>query len=103
VIPIELTMQPHREKPQLYFASWPDGEVQLPNIPESLLDLVPYMLARLLLDQGYNPARLLIVRLQGADYELMRAPLGIVAAKPRLSTTPVERPAHSLPCEGYCP
>jgi hypothetical protein len=99
--PIELIVQPHCENSQFYFASWDDGEASrlLPGIPETMLDLAPYMMARLLLEQGYNPARLLIVRLAGADYELMRAPLGIVAAKPRLSTTPVEQPTRAFRAE----
>ena len=96
-IPIELVTQPHPENPQYYYASWPDGETfQLPPIPESLLDLVPYMLARLLFERGYNPARLLVISLRGADYDLMRAPLGLVAAKPQLSAAPVEHPTHAL-------
>jgi hypothetical protein len=43
---------------------------------------------------GYDVDRQLIVKLQGSDRELMRAPLGVVAATPLLNTDkPVPR-AH---------
>ena len=75
--PIELTVlpDPHNGSPH-YMVCWPDDESGPTCIPEIYLDLAPFMAARFLLSQGYNPQRLLIVRLQGADYELLRAPLG---------------------------
>jgi hypothetical protein len=86
----------------IYHVRWDDGcwhhkEILLANIPEPWLDLLPYMAARRLLDGEYSLDRLLIVRLQGADLELMRAPLGVVAATPLLNTNkPVTQPAHYL-------
>ena len=61
----------------------------LTNIPEVLLDIIPYMVARKLLSHGNHPDRMLIVKLRGADFELMRAPLGILAATPVLNDKPV--------------
>jgi hypothetical protein len=75
-----------------YHAPRDDGsdKIFLANIPLSWLDLVAYMVARKLLDEGgYDVERQLIVRLQGADRELMRAPLGVVAATPLLN---IDRP-----------
>ena len=82
--PIELTVIPH---PHIgsshYMACWPDDEPGLTGISES--DLAPFVAARFLLSQGYNPQQLLIVR--GADYELLRAPLGAAAAMPMVNAT----------------
>ena len=82
--PIELTVIPHNGSPH-YMVAWPDDESGLTGIPEIYLDLAPFMAARFLLSQGYNPQRLLIVRLKGADYELLRAPLA--AAMPVVNAT----------------
>jgi hypothetical protein len=69
----------------------------LANIPDTWLDLIPYMVARRLLEQGNNPDQLLIVRLRGADFDLMRAPLGVVAATPLLNIDkPVSKPTHCI-------
>ena len=73
------------------WCAWPDDESGLTGIPEIYLDLAPFMAARFLLSQGYNPQRLLIVRLQGADYELLRAPLGAAAAMPMVNATVARR------------
>jgi hypothetical protein len=65
-------------------------KIFLANIPLSWLDIVGFMVARKLVDEGgYDLDRELIVRLQGADRDLTRAPLGIVAATPLLNTKPV--------------
>jgi hypothetical protein len=98
MIPFELMVEPQPESCCCYQVRWCDGEpdsVMLANIPEPWLDLIPFMVARRLLEQGSNPDRLLIVRLCGADFDLMRAPLGVVAAPPLLDK-PVTRPAHCL-------
>jgi hypothetical protein len=50
--------------------------------------------ARFLLSQGYNSQRLLIVRLQGADYELLRAPLA--SAMPVVNATPASQATRSI-------
>jgi hypothetical protein len=101
--PIELILRYHSEPDcacALYAAFWPDGELfALLGIPEIWLDLAPFLAARILLEQGYNVAREFILRLEGADYELMRAPLGRVAATPVLSSEPVTRPAHAFIAE----
>ena len=78
--PIELTVTPHQDDHSLYRAGWADGDTLLSHIPEPWLDLMGFLIARRLLEQGYDVNRLLVVRLQGADYELMRAPLGAAAA-----------------------
>ena len=66
----------------------------LTNIPEVLLDIIPYVVARKLLSGGSYPER--IVKLRGADFELMHAPLGIVAATPVLNDKPVTESTRSL-------
>lgn len=68
---------------------WSECDIVLANIPAPMLDLIPYMAARKLIDYGYNPNRLLIVRIRGGDVDLMRAPPGLVAAPPRLGTKPI--------------
>lgn len=80
-----------------YTVYWGDGDLELAGIPEVYLDLIPFMLARKLLSLGYSARRLLVVRLQGADYEMVRAPLGAVAATPLVNVqAPVSRPAHAV-------
>lgn len=94
---IELTALPHSDDPWLYKVCWPDGDVQLSHIPEPWLDLMGFLVARRLLEQGYDVNRLLIVRLQGADFELMRAPLGAAAATPLINVAaPVKQAAHAV-------
>jgi len=96
--PIELTVipHPHNSSPH-YMVCWPDDESGLTRIPEIYLNLAPFMVARFLPSRGYNPQRLLIVRLQGADYELLRAPLGAAAAMPKVNVTaPVSQGTRSI-------
>jgi hypothetical protein len=96
--PIVLIVEEHPNASMFYRIAWIDGEPLRPieNVPEILLDLTPFIAARKLLADGYHPERMLIIQLRGADFELMRAPLGIVAATPRLNDTPVTDPARSL-------
>jgi hypothetical protein len=93
---IEITVVPQREDCR-YRACWPDGETLLTQVPESFLDLIGFMLARRLLEQGYAVERIFIVRLQGADFELMRCPLGTAAAAPLINyAAPVKGPTRAL-------
>ena len=65
-------------------------KIFLGNIPLPWLDIVSFMIARKLVDEGgYDLDSELVVKLQGSDRELMHAPLGIVAATPLLSAKPV--------------
>jgi hypothetical protein len=67
-------------------------KIFLANIPLSWVDIISFMIARKLMDEGgYNVDRQLIIKLQGADRELMHAPLGIVAATPLPNTKPVSQ------------
>jgi hypothetical protein len=102
--PIEMNVEEQNEyQYRVRYDAWQyheprdDGsdKIFLANIPLSWLDIVAYMVARKLLDEGgYDVDRQLIVKLQGSDRELMRAPLGVVAATPLLNTDkPVPR-AH---------
>jgi hypothetical protein len=77
--PIELTAAPIRHCEgafPAYELRWADGVLLLDRIMEPWLDLAGFMAARVLLAQGYGPHRLLLVRLQGVDYVLMRASAG---------------------------
>ena len=77
------------------------GDTLLSHIPEPWLDLMGFLIARRLLEQGYNVNRLLVVRLQGADFDLMRAPLGAAAATPLVnSAAPVKRAAYAMSRRG---
>jgi hypothetical protein len=81
----------------LYMACWNDGEPLVHHLPECWLDLMPFLAARRLLEQGYNLQRLLIVRLHGADLDMVRASLGAVAATPLVNTAaPVKAPLHCV-------
>jgi hypothetical protein len=91
---IELIVVPRG--PMQCDAQWLDGEPSLCGIPECWLDLMPFLLAHKLIEQGYDAERALIVHLEGADYDLMRAPLGLVAATPTLSAIPVEHGARCI-------
>jgi hypothetical protein len=93
--PIELLVE---EQPgtECYRVRWRNNEIFIANIPNVWLYLVPYMAALKLWEQGYHVDRLLIVRLRGSDFDLMRARLGFVAAPPLLNTKPVTKPQH--PC-----
>jgi hypothetical protein len=92
-----LTVDHHPGNGLVYMACWSDGEPQVQGIPEHWLDLMPFMVARVLIAQGYDPGRLLVVQLRGADRDMCRAPLGAVAATPVANTAaPVRSPAHSV-------
>jgi len=93
MIDIELTAMPHPDDALLYKACWDDGDDLVANVPYPYLDLLPFMIARTLLERGYDLKRLLVVRLRGADYEMARAPLGQLAATPTVNTArPVTHP-----------
>jgi hypothetical protein len=98
-IPFQLIVEEQPGSDGCYRVRWCDDEpknIFLANIPPSWLDLIPYMVARKLLEQGNNPERLLIVKLRGADFDLMRSPLGVVAAPPLLNTNkPVTQRVHN--------
>jgi hypothetical protein len=95
---IELMVVPYGNDGWSYEACWPDGEVFVsnmmpPRISYEFLDLMPFIIARVLMEQSYNLKRLLVVRLQGADREMVRAPLAAVAATPLVNIErPVEHP-----------
>jgi hypothetical protein len=93
---IVLTVMPHPDDDWLCKACWADGGDLVWSVPYHCLDLLPFMIARILLEQGYDLERLLVVRLRGADFEMMRAPLGAVAATPLVNTLkPVRYPQHA--------
>jgi hypothetical protein len=97
--PIEMLIEPQNEyQYHVRYDAWQyraprnDGsdKIFLGNIPLSWIDIVSFMIARKLIDEGgYELDSDLIIKLQGSDRELMHAPLGIVAATPLLSTNPV--------------
>lgn len=97
---IDLTAAPHPENSFLYNVYWTNGDddgVFLAEVSYCFLDLLPFLVARILLEQGYNLERLLVVRLRGADFEMMRAPLGAAAATPLVNrANPVKHPHRAL-------
>lgn len=96
-IPIELTVMPDPGDSWRFRVYWPDGDQQLGDIPDVWLDLVPFMAARILLSHGYDAERPYIVRLQGADREMMRTDLGSAAATPLVNlAAPVHRATHCI-------
>jgi hypothetical protein len=97
--PLELLVEEDPDVGMSYRVVWCDKPdiILICNLPFCWIDLFSFMIARQLLAQGNNPDRLLIVRLRGADFNLMRAPLGIVAATPLLNeANPVTGPAHCI-------
>jgi hypothetical protein len=84
-MPIELTVSSHHDDHSRYQVSWSDGSHLIVQIPEIWLGLISFMSARALLEQGYKANRVLVIRLQGADYDLVSAPLGAVAATPLIN------------------
>jgi len=95
--PIEMLVKPYDDDTTRYMACWLDYEPYLIGIPEIWLDLLPLLVARRLVEHGYNPERRLIIKLLGADYMLVDAPLAIVAAPPLLNTgAPVKHAARCI-------
>ena len=94
--PIEVLVRSHVDSDVQYMACYPPDSQLIAHVPQLWLDLLPYMVARVLLDRDYNADRVLVVRLQGADFELMHAPLGAVAAPPIVNyAKPVRRAAYN--------
>jgi hypothetical protein len=94
-------VMPDRDNNQRYQACWsgPDGDERYVwDVPEIMLDLLPFMAVRKLLAQGYDAgASLLIIRLQGSDRELCNASLGAVAATPLINhDAPVLAPTYCV-------
>jgi hypothetical protein len=97
--PIEMQVEPQDEyRYRVRYDAWnylaprDDGKDKhfLSNIPLSWIDIIGFMVARKLIDEGgYELDRELVVKLQGSDRELMHAPLGIAANTPMLNTKPV--------------
>lgn len=94
---IDILVTPHRDDATLY-AGWLDsgnGEMLVNHIHEVFLDLMPFLVARRLHDRGYDLDSQLIVRLQGSNRDMMRAPLGVAAAPPLVNTVaPIRHRAH---------
>ena len=90
---LELTVELHFDDDEQLCARFDNGEPCISFIPSSMIGLIGHMCACKLLADGYDPERQLIVRLQGADYDLLRAPLGCAAAQPLVNfDAPVSEP-----------
>jgi len=99
-IPIEVTAMPDRDDSSQFMVVW-NGSLQAQHVPDIWLDMIPFMVARVLLSQGYNAKRPFIVHLLGADYDLCRSTLGAVAATPLVNTArPVTEPSTCVFREG---
>ena len=66
---LELTVEEHIDDASQYCALWPNGDPAISYVPAEMMDIMPWMCARRLLVAGYDPERMLVVRLAGADYE----------------------------------
>ena len=98
--PIEIIVTPQGEALQgndFYQSHDADGRRLCGDVREVMLDLIPFIVARLLLDWNYYDLEtLFIVRLQGSDSVMMRAPLGAVAATPLPNTAnPIRHPSYN--------
>ena len=93
---LELTVEEHIDDASQYCALWPNGDPAISFVPAEMLDIIPLMCARRLLVAGYNPERMLVVRLAGADYEFFRATLGRAAATPLTNNVPITEPASEI-------
>jgi hypothetical protein len=98
--PIELVL--HLD-PQtgLLRADWPstdEGGPPVPaefKLPQQWIDLAPWLIARLLADQGHDPSRELRMLIAGGDYDLMRGhTLADLCRRPLVDASP-ERRAQS--------
>jgi hypothetical protein len=86
-----LTVEQHYDDDEQLCARFEDGSPCIAYIPSSMLFLVGHMAACKLLAEGYDPDRHLLVRLRGADYDLISAPLGCAAAQPLVN---YDKPVH---------
>lgn len=88
--PVELIVRQHGDSDS-YRVYWGDGLDGLSNlaVPSEWLDLIPFMAARFLVVEGYDTERPYVVRLEGADTNMMRTTLGHAAATPVLNATPI--------------
>jgi hypothetical protein len=93
-------VMPDHDNNRRYMACWcwPDGgERYAWDVPEIMLDIIHFQIARKLLAQDYDADSLLIVRLQGGDRELCRASIGAVAATPLINyDKPVLAPTYCV-------
>jgi hypothetical protein len=66
MVPIEVMVEEQPELGNSWRVVWcnRDPDILIGNIPECWMDLIPFMVARQLLFQGYDLDQLLIVRLQ---------------------------------------
>lgn len=94
---IVLTVSSHENDDHVFAVYDAAGEPIVSFIPEEMLDITPWMAARRLLIQGLDPDRMLVVRLVGADFEMLRCSLGIAAATPLPNVEhPVFEPMHCI-------
>jgi hypothetical protein len=92
--PIELTVTPDRHGN--YWVCNSDGDPLFAALPEVWVDLAPYLAARTPSEHGVSCDCTLIVRLQGADYDLAHNTIGALAATPIVNTVPVQQPPQCL-------
>ena len=70
------------------YAAYLDDDTVISGVGEVFLDLIPFMVARLLLQGGRDPNAMLVVKLVGADFLMLEAPLSLAARTPLLNTAP---------------
>jgi hypothetical protein len=93
--PVELFLESQGSH---FTASFADGHILLNGTPEIWLDLAPYLIARALLDQGYDPQRIVVVRLRGDGHVVAHGEtIAVLAATPFPNrTTPVRGPIRCI-------
>jgi hypothetical protein len=84
-LPLRLTVSEHHDDHSRYQVNWDDGSQLICHIPEIWFRLIPQLAACALIEQGYSARRVLDVHVQGSDFALVCAPLGVVAAPPLLN------------------
>ena len=95
---LSLVIEQHYDDDTQYVARWAsNGDPVVSYVPEAMWDLIGYMAARRLMEEGHNPEKRIRVRLAGADFTMMDCTLGQAAATPLINfDKPVSAPASVI-------
>ena len=95
---LNLVIEQHYDDDTQYVARWASsGDPVVSYIPEAMWDIIGFMAARRLMEQGMIPRNGFCVRLAGADFTMMDCTLGQAAATPVINfAAPVSAPASVI-------